>query len=118
MVGFALFGQFVLEYLNVSVQSLSIVGGLLLLLVAAEMLRGMDAPEPSKAMMWRWCRSPRRSAGPGAIAMVIVLNQQNPGMGERAAVMLGALGAVVVVGLVFLFAERLGRLLSPAIISF
>src|SRR6476659_4198008 len=45
ILGFALFGGLVLDYLNVSVDSLSIAGGLLLLLVALEMLRGMDYPE-------------------------------------------------------------------------
>jgi sulfur-oxidizing protein SoxY len=45
ILGFALFGGLVLDYLNVSVHSLSIAGGLLLMLVALEMLRGMDYPE-------------------------------------------------------------------------
>ena len=37
---FALFGRFLLDYLGVSVESLAIAGGLLLLLVALEMFRG------------------------------------------------------------------------------
>src|SRR4051812_31602301 len=49
IIGFALFGGLVLDYLNVSVDSLSIAGGLLLLLVALEMLRGMDYPEDTDA---------------------------------------------------------------------
>jgi multiple antibiotic resistance protein len=59
IIGFALFGEVVLEYLGVSVESLSIAGGLLLLLVALEMLRGIDARRARMAT-WRWCRSPRR----------------------------------------------------------
>src|SRR3989442_12307055 len=43
---FALFGRILLGYLNVSVQSLAIAGGLLLLLVALEMFRG-HATSPS-----------------------------------------------------------------------
>ena len=43
IIGFALVGEAVLDYLHVSVESLSIAGGLLLLLVALEMLRGMDS---------------------------------------------------------------------------
>src|SRR5438132_25522 len=38
IVGFAIFGELVLRYLHVSIESLSIAGGLLLLLVALEML--------------------------------------------------------------------------------
>ena len=119
ILGFALFGQFVLEYLNVSVQSLSIAGGLLLLLVALEMLRGMDTPTGASGddVALVPLATPL-VAGPGAIATVIVLSQQNPSTGGRAAVLLGALVAVVVVGLTFLCAERLARSLSPAIISF
>ena len=44
IVGFAIFGEIVLRYLHVSIGSLSIAGGLLLLLVALEMLRGIDFP--------------------------------------------------------------------------
>lgn len=44
IVGFAIFGELVLRYLHVTIESLSIAGGLLLLLVALEMLRGVDFP--------------------------------------------------------------------------
>ena len=42
VLGFALFGRLVLAYLNVSVQSLAIAGGLLLLLLALQMFRGEE----------------------------------------------------------------------------
>ena len=44
ILGFAVFGEIVLRYLHVSLGSLSIAGGLLLMLVALEMLRGSDFP--------------------------------------------------------------------------
>jgi hypothetical protein len=44
ILGFAIFGEVVLRYLHVSLGSLSIAGGLLLMLVALEMLRGSDFP--------------------------------------------------------------------------
>jgi multiple antibiotic resistance protein len=119
IVGFALFGQVVLNYLNVSVHSLSIAGGLLLLLVALEMLRGIDSPMGTEAedVALVPLATPL-VAGPGAIATVIVLSQQHPGFGGRTAVLLGAIAAVAVVGVALVAAGRLGRLLSPAIISF
>src|SRR5438105_14456070 len=49
IVGFAIFGELVLRYLHVSIESLSIAGGLLLLLVALEMLRGTDLPSGDEA---------------------------------------------------------------------
>jgi multiple antibiotic resistance protein len=120
IIGFALFGQLVFDYLNVSIESLSIAGGLLLLLVALEMLRGIDS-EMGGGTAEDVALVPLATplvAGPGAIATVIVLSRQHPSTGGRAAVLLGALGAVAVVGLTLLAAERLGRILPPAIISF
>src|SRR5256885_3332015 len=42
VVIFALFGRLILDYLHVSVESLTIAGGMLLLLVALQMLRGEE----------------------------------------------------------------------------
>ncbi len=120
IIGFALFGQLVFDYLNVSIESLSIAGGLLLLLVALEMLRGIDS-ESLGGTAEDVALVPLATplvAGPGAIATVIVLSRQNPDTGGRAAVLLGALAAVAVVGLTLLAAERLGRILPEAIIAF
>jgi multiple antibiotic resistance protein len=53
IVGFALFGRIILDYLHVSLESLSVAGGLLLLLVALEMLRGEDmTPQPGNSVPW------------------------------------------------------------------
>jgi multiple antibiotic resistance protein len=119
IIGFALFGQLVFDYLNVSIESLSIAGGLLLLLVALEMLRGIDtgADGAAEDVALVPLATPL-VAGPGAIATVIVLSRQNPDTGGRAAVLLGALASVALVGLTLLAAERLGRILPEAIIAF
>ncbi len=116
---FALTGQLVFDYLDVSIESLSIAGGLLLLLVALEMLRGIDTPTGSadEDVALVPLATPL-VAGPGAIATVIVLSRQNPDAGGRAAVLLGAVAAVAVVGLTLLAAERLGRVLPAAVIAF
>ncbi len=116
---FALTGQLVFDYLDVSIESLSIAGGLLLLLVALEMLRGIDTPTGSadEDVALVPLATPL-VAGPGAIATVIVLSRQNPDAGGRAAVLLGAVAAVAVVGLTLLAAERLGRILPAAVIAF
>src|SRR6059058_4529481 len=69
IVGFAIFGELVLRYLHVSISSLSIAGGLLLLLVALEMLRGTDFPtgDESIGVALVPLATPL-VAGPGAIA--------------------------------------------------
>src|SRR5579875_3497872 len=70
---FALFGQVVLSYLHVSLASLSIAGGFLLVLVALEMLQGqMSPPEEAEGVALVPLATPLL-AGPGAIATVMVL---------------------------------------------
>jgi multiple antibiotic resistance protein len=120
ILGFALTGGLVLDYLNVSVDSLSIAGGLLLLLVALEMLRGMDYPEDGDGVedVALVPLATPLLAGPGAIATVIVLMRQSDDGGERAAVIAGILGALLLVGAVLLLAERLSRLVPDAISHF
>jgi multiple antibiotic resistance protein len=119
IIGFALFGGAVLDYLDVSVDSLSIAGGLLLLLVALEMLRGIDYPEngatddPALVPI-----ATPLLAGPGAIATVIVLSRQHHDFDGKAAVLIGILGALAVVGVGMLAAERLGRIIPVSLIHF
>jgi len=120
VLGFALVGRFVLAYLGVSVESLSVAGGLLLLLVALEMLRGQDYPDkadPSQDVALVPLATPL-VAGPGAIAAVIVLSRQYESGGERIALVLAVAAAVAVVAVTLLAAERLSRLLPESVIQF
>jgi multiple antibiotic resistance protein len=120
IIGFALFGGLVLDYLHVSVNSLSIAGGLLLLLVALEMLRGQDYPEgegTAEDIALVPLATPLL-AGPGAIATVIVLSRQHDDLGGRVSVIGGILIALALVGAVMLAAERVSRMLPEALISF
>ena len=114
IVGFALVGEMVLAYLGVSVASLSIAGGLLLLLVALEMLRGIDAAPDDQSDVALVPLATPLVAGPGAIATVIVLARQHP----EGAVVAGTLAALLVLGASLLLAERLARLVSPALLHF
>jgi multiple antibiotic resistance protein len=116
IIGFALFGGAVLDYLDVSVDSLSIAGGLLLLLVALEMLRGMDYPDAAETpqdVALVPIATPLL-AGPGAIATVIVLSRSHHGFSGKASVLVGILGALAVVGLGMLVAERLSLIVPEA----
>jgi multiple antibiotic resistance protein len=115
---FAVVGRFILEYLHVSVESLSIAGGLLLLLVALEMLRGMDTPEAESTDVALVPLAVPLVAGPGAIATVIVLVQQNTAAAERVSVGIGIVLALVTVGLGLLAADLIARYLSEAFVGF
>ena len=112
ILGFAVFGEVVLRYLHVSLGSLSIAGGLLLLLVALEMLRGSDFPAGDAAAPEDIALVPLATplvAGPGAIATSIVLWRANPGFGGHISVILAIILAVACVGVALIVAERVTR---------
>lgn len=118
MVGFALIGRFLLDYLHVSVEALSISGGLLLLLVALEMLRGLDSPDASNEDAALVPLATPLVAGPGAIATIIVLVERSDETAERIGVGAGLVLALATVGAALLAAVWLARVLSPSFVSF
>jgi multiple antibiotic resistance protein len=121
IIGFAVFGELVLRYLHVSLGSLSIAGGLLLLLVALEMLRGTDLPAAEGDSPEDVALVPLATplvAGPGAIATSIVLWRAHPGVEGHIAVLAAIVLAVTVVGIALLVAERVTRATNPAVLHF
>jgi multiple antibiotic resistance protein len=121
ILGFAIFGEVVLRYLHVSLGSLSIAGGLLLMLVALEMLRGSDFPGGDPDAPEDIALVPLATplvAGPGAIATAIVLWRAHPGVAGHSAVILAIVLAVACVGAALIVAERVTRATSPAILAF
>jgi len=118
IIGFALFGRVILDYLHVSLESLSIAGGLLLLLVALEMLRGSDMAAPAGHNIALVPLATPLLAGPGAIATVMVLVNRHPGAAGRAAVVIGIVLAALVIGVVLLAAGRVARLVPPSLLQF
>ncbi len=120
IIGFAVFGELILRYLHVSLGSLSIAGGLLLMLVALEMLRGSDFPGGDPDSPEDVALVPLATplvAGPGAIATSIVLWRGHPGIGGHLAVLFAIVLAVGCVGVALLTAERVTRTMSPAILA-
>jgi multiple antibiotic resistance protein len=115
---FAVFGELVLRYLNISIESLSIAGGLLLLLVALEMLRGTDFPTGESLDVALVPLATPLVAGPGAIATAMLLWRNNPHAGGHVAVLLAILAVVACVGLALLLAERLTRAVNSGFFSF
>ena len=120
VIGFALFGNLVLDYLGVSVDALTVAGGLLLLLVSLEMLRGTDFPtgEEDDTDVALVPLATPLVAGPGAIATVIVLAERNDSSSGQIAVVLAIVAALLVVGLTLIVAERVSRALSAGMVGF
>jgi multiple antibiotic resistance protein len=116
VVLFALFGRLILDYLHVSVESLMISGGLLLL-VALQMLRGDEISNPATGNVALVPLATPLLAGPGAIAAVMVLTRRYEDGAGRVGVFVGILAAVLVVAIGLLLAERIARLLRPSVIQ-
>jgi multiple antibiotic resistance protein len=120
IIGFAVFGQVILRYLHVSLGSLSIAGGLLLMLVSLEMLRGSDFPGGDPDSPEDVALVPLATplvAGPGAIATAIVLWRRHPSLEGHISVLVAIVLAVACVGVALLVAERVTRATSPAILA-
>jgi MarC family membrane protein len=120
LAGFAAFGDALIRYLSISLESLMVAGGVLLFLVALDMMRGtqslvVTSEDTSVALV------PLGTpflAGPGAIVATIVLTRQHPAVSERVAVVAGAALALVVVLAALRFASAVARLLRPSAIHF
>nr|WP_048876826.1 MarC family protein [Saccharomonospora saliphila] len=100
---FAVAGQVILAYLGIGIPALQGAGGLLLLLVALDLLTGKGTSEPEAAEDVNVALVPLGTpllAGPGAIAATIVFVRQADG--ETGAYV--ALGAAIVVTHVVLWA--------------
>ncbi|MQY16716.1 hypothetical protein SRB5_69180 [Streptomyces sp. RB5] len=101
---FGIAGQQILDYLHVSVPALMVSGGLLLLLVALDLLTG-KADEPTQTKDVNAALVPLGMpllAGPGAIVTVILAVQRADGAGEQLAVW----AAIAVIHVVLWLAMR------------
>lgn len=115
---FALFGRFVLEYLNITLQALSISGGLLLLLVALGSFRGESLPASEATNIALVPLATPLLAGPGAIAAVMVLAGRYGDASGRAGVLIGIALVVIVVAVGLALASVISRVVRPAAIHF
>src|SRR4030088_1851205 len=104
VVVFALFGRLILDYLHVSVESLTIAGGLLLLLVALQMLRGEEIVQPETANIALVPLATPLLAGPGAIAAIMVQVQRYQDLPDRVAVLAAVVAMIVVIAFAMLTA--------------
>ncbi|WP_310962377.1 MarC family protein [Nocardioides marmorisolisilvae] len=113
IVAFAFFGQQILEYLHISLPALQCAGGLLLLLVALELLTGKEeAPvvtgETNVALV---PLGTPLLAGPGAIVATMVFSKQVHHWGAFAAVALGVVLVHVALWLAMRFSLPILRLI-------
>jgi multiple antibiotic resistance protein len=115
IVVFAIFGQGILGYLHVTLPALQGAGGLLLLLIALELLTDRSDTQPVATEGVNVAFVPLGTpllAGPGAIVATMVFVNRIHGVPDVVAVALGVLGVHLVLYLTMRFGGVLLRLLG------
>jgi len=119
IAAFALFGQQILTYLGISVAALQGAGGLLLILVALELLTGKqtrDTEVPDVNVAFVPLGTPLL-AGPGAIVATIVFVRGAHGAGAGVAIALGIVAVHLVLYLSLRFSGVILRVIRDAGVS-
>jgi multiple antibiotic resistance protein len=116
IVAFAVFGEQVLRYLHISLPALQGAGGLLLLLVALELLTGKST-DPERSDDSSVAMVPLGTpllAGPGAIVATILAVRQADNTGENLAIAAAILAVHIIVYLSLRYSGLISRILRPA----
>jgi multiple antibiotic resistance protein len=116
IVLFAVAGQPILRYLGIDLPALQGAGGLLLLLVALELLTG-KADDPSSQATSNVALVPLGTpllAGPGAIVATMLFVQRGHAPADFVAIALGMLAVLLLVWLVLRFSGFIVRVLRPS----
>jgi multiple antibiotic resistance protein len=109
LLGFAFAGQWVLDYLQISMGSLEVAGGLLLLLIALRMLEGdLDTPivEQERDVAITPLALPLL-AGPGTLTTVMLLMSESPF--PHISVVVGIVAAMLVSWIILRQASRIDQ---------
>jgi len=113
---FAVFGQAILHYLHISLPALQGAGGLLLLLVALELLTGNEK-EPSATQDVNVALVPLGTpllAGPGAIVATMLFSRQVDDVATFVAVSLGVILVHACIWLTMRFSVRILRVIKDS----
>ena len=116
IVAFALFGQSILSYLGITLPAMQAAGGLLLLLVALELLTGR-ADDPVETANVNVALVPLGTpllAGPGAIVATIVFVRRVDDAWEAAALAAGIVAVHVVLWLVMRYSVVIIRVIKDS----
>jgi multiple antibiotic resistance protein len=113
MLAFAFAGQWVLKYMDISMGSLRVAGGLLLLIIALRMLEGeLDTPviEENRDVAITPLALPLM-AGPGTLTTVMLLMSESPF--PHVSVVVGIVAAMLVSWFILRQASRFDEWIGP-----
>ncbi|AEH45763.1 multiple antibiotic resistance (MarC)-related protein [Thermodesulfatator indicus DSM 15286] len=119
---FALIGDQLLFFFNISVASFRVAGGLILLLIALQMIQAQPRATKSRPEEEEESRHKEDVAivplgvpilaGPGAITTVLVLTAGHKDFGFRLEVIIAILAVSLITCLVFLYSTRIAKILG------
>jgi multiple antibiotic resistance protein len=115
IVVFAVAGQTLLAYLHVDLPALQGAGGLLLILIALELLTGKTG-DPNQQVTSNIALVPLGTpllAGPGAIVATMLFVQRADGVADYTAVAVGIVAAMATVWLALRFSGGIVKVLRP-----
>ncbi|HPB73293.1 MAG TPA: MarC family protein [Phycicoccus sp.] len=116
IAGFAAGGRYLLAYLHISVAALQGAGGLLLLIVALQLLTGAESEQHADAGV-NVALVPLGTpllAGPGAIVATMLAVQDAQGGAQVLSVVLALVAVLLIVWVTFRYAAVLARLLRES----
>ena len=116
IASFAVFGKLILKYLQISVEALQVSGGLLLLLVALQLLMGEMDKVDEESHTVNVAVVPLGTpllAGPGAIVAMMVAVQDASGV-DYLIIAAALIGAMITVFLTLGFSTAIARVLRDA----
>jgi multiple antibiotic resistance protein len=118
IVGFAIFGRSILMYLGVSLPALQVAGGLLLLLVALQLLTGEGADQEKldqvKSNVAFVPLGTPLLAGPGAIVATMLFVQRTHSFAEVLAFAIALVAVAVALWLAMRFSGTIQRILHDS----
>ena len=117
IVGFAVAGQTLLDYLHVQLPALRGAGGLLLVLVALQLLTGKTDEPAAQGGTSNVALVPIGTpllAGPGAIVTTMLFVRRADGAGDYVVIGIGILLVMLTVWVVLRFSDVIVKLLRPA----
>ena len=116
IVSFAIFGNALLNYLNISFASLQGAGGLLLLITALGLLTGY-APEEKAGVSKNVALVPLGTpllAGPGAIVTTMLFVRDANDWGQISALFIAIVAVHIVIGLTLMFSTKILAVIKDA----
>ena len=119
IASFALFGQFILDYMNVSIEALQAAGGLLLLYVSLQLLTGTSqggAKKKSNNIGMVPLGTPLL-AGPGAIVATMIYVQKADTSGQFLGLALAIVAVHLIIGTVLMASSKIVHIIKEAGVS-